>query len=116
METKTTLYTYAAIASPLTAALTNVIERQMAAWGPTLDATIAEMLVRALAANAAQGKHHVVQKRADVWLWRVREDDQSPYVAAVEGPEFVVHTFLPDAQPATLEALVDRLWREAGRA
>jgi hypothetical protein len=39
----------------------------------------------------------------------VQEGEQSPYVAAVEGPDLHVHTFLPDAQPATLEALVERL-------
>ena len=82
-----TLYTYAALAAPLTQALTEVIERQMAAWGPTLDDTIAEMLVRALAANGAEGAHHRVQDRADVWVWRVQEGEDSPYVAAVEGPE-----------------------------
>ena len=110
-----TLYTYAALAAPLTQALTEVIERQMAAWGPTLDDTIAEMLVRALAANGAEGAHHRVQDRADVWVWRVQEGEDSPYVAAVEGPDLHVHTFLPDAQPATLEALVERLCPRADR-
>ena len=110
-----TLYTYAALAAPLTQALTEVIERQMAAWGPTLDDTIAEMLVRALAANDAPGEHHVVQGRAEVWVWRVQEGEDSPYVAAVEGPDLHVHTFLPDAQPATLDALVERLYPRADR-
>jgi hypothetical protein len=109
MPTTMTVYTYAAIAAPLTQALTEVIERQVAARGPTLDETIAEMLVRALAANGAEGAHHRVQGRAQVWVWRVQEGEQSPYVAAVEGPDLRVCTFLPDAQPATLEALVERL-------
>jgi hypothetical protein len=63
MPTTMTLYTYAAIAAPLTQALTEVIERQVAAWGPTLDETIAEMLVRALAANGAEGAHQRVLDR-----------------------------------------------------
>jgi hypothetical protein len=62
MPTSMTLYTYAAIAAPLTQALTEVIERQVAAWGPTLDETIAEMLVRALAALDAVA--HTVASRA----------------------------------------------------
>jgi hypothetical protein len=105
------LYTYAAIATPLTKVLTDVIERQVAAWGPTLDDTIAEMLVRALAANDAPAEHHMVLDRADVFAWCVQEGEQSPYVVQVEGPEMhVVHTFVPDTQPATLEALVEHLW------
>jgi hypothetical protein len=116
MPQSMTLYTYTAIAAPLTAALTDVIERQMAAWGPMLDNLIAEMLVQALAANRAEAAHHVVQGRAEVWLWRVRGDEQSPYVAAVEGPDLHVYTFLADAQPATIETLVARLAPRDDRA
>jgi len=110
------LYTYDALATPLTKALTNVIERQMTAWGPTCDAIIAEMLVRALAANGAAGAHHLIQGRAEVWVWRVHEGEQAPYVAAVEGPDLRAYLFLPDAQPATLEALVERLCPRDDRA
>jgi len=111
-----TLYTYTAIAAPLVEALKDVIERQIAAWGPTFDATIAEMMVRALAANGAAGAHHRIQDRAAVWLWRVHEGEQAPYVATVEGPDQRIFTFLPDAQPATLEALVERLRPRDDRA
>ena len=80
------LYTYTAIAAPLTEALTTVIQRQMAAWGPTLDATIAELLVRALAANGADATRHLSQDhRAEVYVWRVHEGEDTPYVAVVGG-------------------------------
>ena len=103
------LYTYTAIAAPLTEALTTVIQRQMAAWGPTLDATIAELLVRALAANGADATRHLSQDhRAEVYVWRVHEGEDTPYVAVVEGPDLCVYAFVPDAQPTTLEALIDR--------
>jgi hypothetical protein len=109
MASTTTLYTYTAIAQPLADVLADVVRRQVAAWGPTIDDTIAEMLVSTLAANGAGGEHHLIQGRADVWVWRTHKREDAPYVAAVEGPELHVHTFIPDAQPATLEALVERL-------
>ena len=84
--------------------------------GPTCDTIIAEMLVRALAANGAAGAHHLIQGRAEVWVWRVHEGEQAPYVAAVEGPDLRAYIFLPDAQPATLEALVERLCPRDDRA
>ena len=50
---------------------------------------IAELLVRALAANGADATRHLSPQdhRAEVYVWRVHEGEDTPYVAVVEGPD-----------------------------
>jgi hypothetical protein len=106
MSDTKTLFTDLAIRQPFTSDLTAMLAHEITAWMPKLDCIVAEMIVMALATNNVRGEHHNVQDIAEVWVWPV---EAGIYVAQIEGLDFDTYAFLPDAQPATVEALVKRL-------
>jgi hypothetical protein len=103
MRDPKTLFTYEMIGQPMTGLLATMLTREIEAWGPELDRTVAEMIVVALATNDVRGEHHVVLDLAEVRVWPVKP---GIYVAEIEGHDFVDYAFLPDTAPATLEARV----------
>jgi hypothetical protein len=103
------------VAQDLEHALPRAMTQTGAAWAWALDDAMAEAISAALWANGVRGDHHLVADRAEVWVWRARDDGTPAYVARVEGPDTLVYTWIADAQPETLQALVERLCPRDGR-
>lgn len=116
-------YCYSQIMSPLAKALVSGTTRTLFEHAESVDDAVAEMICEALWTNKVPGTHSVVGGRAEVMVWRVRggpvedpDDTEPAYIANVQGMDVNVFTWLPDAQPATLETLVERLCPRDDRA
>ena len=83
-------------------------------WTPVLEETIAKRITDALILNGVHGRHRVVEP-AEVWVWRVQESAPA-YVAYVESLESHSYVWLDDDEPATLAALVARLFHSGAHA